>query len=546
MDTKRWSFEIIFGENKKMSTIKKMLTNTRVIIWLIVLILSIVAINPSFDNEGVTIRSIVKDSPAHAAGIKSPDAKLTPLSKEKIISINNQPIKNEQDYYEFVRLLSYNQTITIRTDSSVYPLTTSADNPTELGIRITNAPTSNIRKGLDLEGGTRVLLKPQEQIDDIQMASLIDNMKQRLNVYGLSDLVIREVDQRAGLVGDVEKFILIEIAGVTEQEVKDLVSSQGKFEAKISNKTAFSGGDDIRDVCRRAECSGIDPMSGCFPVSEGYACRFRFSITLSTDAAKNQADLTRDLDVVVDGNDEYLSESIELYLDDGLVDTLRIGADLKGVAATDISISGSGVGRNEGEALQDALSSMKKLQTVLITGSLPVKLDIIKIDTLSPTLGRDFVKNMVHVGIYAILAVAIVLFIRYRKIAVSIPIAITMVSEIVIMLGVAAMIGWNLDLAAIAGILIAAGTGVDDQVVITDETLKGENLAYTNWKQRLKKAFFIIIAAYFTTVVAMIPLLFAGAGLLKGFALTTIIGVSIGVLITRPAYAAVAEILLNK
>ena len=54
------------------------------------------------------------------------------------------------------------------------------------------------------------------------------------------------------------------------------------------------------------------------------------------------------------------------------------------------------------------------------------------------------------------------------------------------------------------------------------------------------------MAAYTTTVVAMAPLMFAGAGLLKGFALTTIIGVSIGVFISRPAYAATIEILLKE
>ena len=54
------------------------------------------------------------------------------------------------------------------------------------------------------------------------------------------------------------------------------------------------------------------------------------------------------------------------------------------------------------------------------------------------------------------------------------------------------------------------------------------------------------MVAYFTGVAAMVPLLFAGAGLLKGFALTTIIGISIGVFITRPAFAAAVEVLLKK
>jgi len=56
---------------------------------------------------------------------------------------------------------------------------------------------------------------------------------------------------------------------------------------------------------------------------------------------------------------------------------------------------------------------------------------------------------------------------------------------------------------------------------------------------------FIVMAAYFTTCAGMIPLWFAGAGLLKGFAFTTIVGISFGVLIARPAYAAVIERLLK-
>ena len=49
-----------------------------------------------------------------------------------------------------------------------------------------------------------------------------------------------------------------------------------------------------------------------------------------------------------------------------------------------------------------------------------------------------------------------------------------------------------------------------------------------------------------TLIVAMVPLLFAGAGLIRGFALTTIIGFTIGVLVTRPAFASIAEYLIEK
>jgi preprotein translocase subunit SecD len=39
----------------------------------------------------------------------------------------------------------------------------------------------------------------------------------------------------------------------------------------------------------------------------------------------------------------------------------------------------------------------------------------------------------------------------------------------------------------------------------------------------------------------MLPLFWAGAGILRGFALTTIIGVTVGILITRPAFADIVE-----
>ena len=135
------------------------------------------------------------------------------------------------------------------------------------------------------------------------------------------------------------------------------------------------------------------------------------------------------------------------------------------------------------------------------------------------------------------------LFIKYHAAKIE---SISSIIEITLLLGFAAAIGWNLDLAAIAGIIIVVGTGVDHQIVITDGVLSGKHSEEVyDWKKRIKNAFFIIMAAYFTTVFAMLPLWFAGAGLLKGFALTTIVGVSLGVLITRPAYAAVIEILMK-
>lgn len=570
--------------------IKKLLTNWRVILLIIFLIISVVAIQPTF-SKGVAIRSVLTNSSASLADIPQPKPNIQPVARERILSINNQPINSVEDYYKYVSALGPNRTIQLKTSKKIYKLTTREKFETlqlneteektitetiqqnvtingtvqiinetvtrtitvpktievskgaeEIGLRVYDAPKTNVRKGLDLQGGTRVLLQPETKLNPFDLSVLIDNMKERLNVYGLSDIVIRDAND---LVGN--QYIVVEIAGATEEEIKDLLAKQGKFEAKIQNNTVFKGGTDIVYVARSANEAGIDPNSGCSPSGSQWFCRFRFSITLSQDAAQRQADVTGKLEVILEatGQNNYLSEKLELYLDDKKVDELNIGADLKGQAVTQISISGSGSGPNQESAIFDALQNMKRLQTILITGSLPVKLSIVKTDSISPVLGEEFVKNAIFMSLLAIIAVAIVIGIRYQKLIIAIPILITMLSEVIILLGVAAFIGWNIDLAAIAGILVAIGTGVDDQIVITDETLKGETATVYSWKEKVKRAFLIIMLAYLTVVVAMIPLIFAGAGLLKGFAITTIIGVTIGVFVTRPAYSSFVEVVLK-
>ncbi len=575
--------------------VKRIIKRARVVILIIALVLALVALQFNLTSNGIAIRTVTKNSASDIAGVELSENS-QPMSKEVIIEINNQKINNVEEYYDFVSTLRVNQSFTMKTvqrkacivftcltnkynsykitalpkynitilpetefidhtesvfnetlNKTVNITTTVEQNKTikeligveDIGMGVYAAPVNNIKKGLDLQGGTRVLLKLDEPATNDQMELVLSNIKERLNVYGLSDVIVREIK---GFAGTGDQYILAEVAGITNEEIRDLIAKQGKFEAKIGDEIIFRGGQDITYVARSGDESGLEYGScGQALGSEVFSCRFRFGISLTPEAAQKQADTTETLEIVSERGEEFLSESLILYLDDELVDSLRIGAELKGNPVTEISISGSGVGSTMQAAQLDAITNMKRLQTILITGSLPVKLSIVKTDTLSPTLGSQFVKNVMLVGLLAILGVALVIFIRYRDLKVSIPVIITMISEVFILLGFAALVGWNLDIAAIAGILVAVGTGVDDQIIITDETLNKKSAVKLSWKEKLKKAFFIMLAAYATTMFAMIPLYFAGAGLVKGFALTTMAGVTIGILITRPAFASIIE-----
>ena len=517
--------------------IKKLFKKPRILLLIVFIIFAILAINPGF-TKGVAIKHVAFNSTAYIAGMRSPEEATSLRDLEVILYINGQKINSIEDYARVITSLPINSSIRIKTNKAEYAfLKTSND----IGLTVIKAPTSNIRKGLELAGGTRVLLKPKEKITEQERQQLVDVLENRLNVFGLTDVKIKPADDLLG-----NKYILVELAGATKEDVQELLGKQGKFEAKIGNITVFSGGKkDIVYVCRATEQQCFAGIRECLPTQDGrYYCKFEFGIKLSPEAAQRQASITKNLSVITtESGQQALEKKLDLYLDDKLVDSLLIMADLKGKAVQDIAISGPGYGTTKQEAMQNALKAMKKLQTILITGSLPVTLEITKLDTISPTLGEEFLRNALLIGFLALIGVALVIFLRYRNWKISLAMMINCAAELILLLGFAAFVKYNLDLAAIAGLIAAIGTGVDDQIVIADEILRKES--FYSWKDRIKRAFFIIFGAYATTFAAMLPLFKAGAGLLTGFALITIVGISIGVFLTRPAFAAMLEVMLE-
>lgn len=209
---------------------------------------------------------------------------------------------------------------------------------------------------------------------------------------------------------------------------------------------------------------------------------------------------------------------------------------------TDLFITGAA------SDIETAKTHLQSLTILLETGSLPVAIDNISKETISPLLGKEFLNNVMIMGLAALVVVSLIIFLRYKKLTLTIPIVITSISEAMITLGFAALVGFNLDLAAVAGIIAAIGTGVNDQIIITDELMQGSEATSGSLLNRVKRAFFIVMAAASTVIATMLPIIVFGFGFgkLVGFAVTTITCVLVGVLITRPAYGEVARYLLSK
>jgi preprotein translocase subunit SecD len=371
-----------------------------------------------------------------------------------------------------------------------------------------------IQQGLDLKGGSTIQLQLEQPVDTATMNTVTAVLDKRLNIFGVKDVKVYPSGNQN---------VIVEIAGVQPDDVTKIVGSNGKFEAKINNQTALVG-SDITQV-KTSKVTGTQ-WEVPFTVSLEGANRF-------AKVAQGQAGVP-----------------VEMYLDDQLITSPELSAELaNGQASTDVMISGSEATKEE------AQSQAKSIQTLLQSGALPVKVKIVGISSVSADLGDQFINGALIAGILALLVIAAIIIVRYRSPLLVIPIMLTSIAELILVLGAAAVVHWNIDLAAIAGILAAIGTGVDDQIIITDEVLKGfqEKKRISGVRRQIKKAFFIIFASAGTLVAAMLPLAYigfsrgaTGIGILSGFAFTTILGVLIGIFITRPVYAKFVEMVLDK
>jgi preprotein translocase subunit SecD len=375
--------------------------------------------------------------------------------------------------------------------------------------------TLGIQQGLDLKGGSEIQLQLAQPVDTGTMDKVTNVLDKRLNAFGVSDVQVRASGNQS---------VIVEIAGVQPQDVAKVVGTPGVFVATIDNQTALNGTD----------ITTVKPYQ-----VTGNTWEVPFTVTLT--GAQTFAKLA----------DGKAGTPVNMYLDGNLVSSPQIGADLaNGVPSTDVQVSGT-----ENSSAQ-AQAQAKNIQVVLESGALPVSVSIVGINSVSADLGSQFKTGALIAGFLALLVIAIIVFIRYRTPVLVIPIMITSIAELILILGVASVTRWNIDLASIAGIIAAIGTGVDDQIIITDEVLKKgiqTKRTITALKFKINNAFFIIFASAATLIAAMLPLAYVGfsrgatgIGLLSGFAFTTVVGVLIGIFITRPVYAKFIVLLLGK
>ncbi|MGE4312682.1 MAG: protein translocase subunit SecD [Pseudobdellovibrionaceae bacterium] len=163
---------------------------------------------------------------------------------------------------------------------------------------------------------------------------------------------------------------------------------------------------------------------------------------------------------------------------------------------------------------------------LLRAGALPAPLKIIEERTVGPTLGRDSVEAGKIAGLVALGVVLVFMFLSYGLFGFFA--AVALVVNMIMIFAILSMLGATLTLPGIGGIILTIGMAVDANVLIFErirEEMREGRTVLSAIDAGYKNAMSTIVDANITTLIAAVFLYSFGSGPVRGFAVTLTIGI---------------------
>jgi preprotein translocase subunit SecD len=350
-------------------------------------------------------------------------------------------------------------------------------------------------------------------------------LESKVNSLGTNDVKANTLTN----TNNIAQYIRVEIAGVDMQTAQEIVGNQGLFEIRIvtiNNETAHVlYGDTVTSIQNPTQ-------------NKAGSGNWGIGFNLNNDGAKALQQACIQHGAIANPQ----VHNLNMYLDGVEVYSAPLSNDLAIQIATH-TINNLYAGTGSGER---GYQQAQELEIHLRAGALPVEVEIAGSGSTSTTLGGYFKIICLIAGLTALAAVAVMIYLRYQVAEIVLPMIATNMAEIIILLGISVFIQ-QFDIAAIAALIAVLGTGIDQLVIITDEVMhEGKVPSPTLYLKRLTIALAIIMTSAATVIIAMFPLIIMDLSTLKGFAIINVLGILIGVLITRPAYGKIVMDIMAK
>jgi preprotein translocase subunit SecD len=311
--------------------------------------------------------------------------------------------------------------------------------------------------------------------------------------------------------------ILIQVPGIgSAQELKAVIGTTAKLTFhQVLGRTSDAGADPgprnrlvadadeegVYHIIAEESVVGGDELTDAQPSFDQNgrpAVSFRFNPT----GARAFGDYTA----------AHIGEPFAIVLDDEVISAPTIQSHIAG---------GSGIITGN-----FTVEESTNLAVLLRAGALPAKMVFLEERTIGPELGQDSIDAGKMAGIVGLIAVASYMVLSYGLFGVFANIALAI--NMTLLIALMSMIGATLTLPGIAGIVLTTGIAVDSNVLIFErirEELRDGKSPVRAIELGFERAFSAILDSNITGLITALIMFVIGSGAVRGFAVTTGIGI---------------------
>mgnify|MGYP003587299422 CR=1 FL=1 len=340
----------------------------------------------------------------------------------------------------------------------------------------------SIKQGLDLQGGTHIVLEGEDSIDgkvtDDAMNRVVKIIERRVNELGLTEPIV----QRQG-----QKRVIVELPGINDPEKAiAMIGKTALLEFKDPQGRTVLTGKDLKDSRAQIDGQNKRPLVG---------------IEFTDAGSKKFEEVTRRL----------VGQPIEIVFDGETLMKPNVNEPISGGKAV---ITGN-------RSMEEA----EHMAILLRSGALPVKVNIMENRTVGPSLGQDSKEKSMKAFEIGVIGILVFMLVFYKISGFVANIALIL--YVLLLLLSMKYMNATLTLPGIAGVILSMGMAIDGNVLIFErfkEELHSGKTLRAAMDSGFNRAFGTILDGNVTTLFVAVVLFYLGTGPIKGFAVTLIIG----------------------
>jgi len=382
---------------------------------------------------------------------------------------------------------------------------------------------NGLRLGLDLKGGSQVLYeadlsKKDPSITDAEaMASVIDKIQRRVNLYGVAEPVIQKLGTDR---------ILVQLPGVKNiDEALKLIGQVAELDFR-EQKIDASSGNTTWVIAKAVGSDGQEKeLTGAY---------FKPNATVVLDPTTNKPEVAFEWNaegavLFKQITTRNLNKPLGIFLDNELISAPKVEAviEAKGVIKDTFS-----------------LEKARTLAIQLNSGALDLPLTIIDQRDVDPSLGAEYIRESILAAAIGVILLSLFMLLYYRLSGLIACCSLGIYGVLLLAIFNLFSSYITLTLPGVAGFVVSFGMAVDANVLIFErmkEELRAGRSLGAAAEAGFSRAWTAIRDSNITTFIACLVLFWLGgtfgAFMIRGFALTLSIGVALSmftaIVITR-------------